>query len=57
MEAYTVGSKSTKRKVGYTAVFTYTTKRGTFPEEASIHTAEIHKMGNIYRLVEFNADH
>ena len=55
-------SKSTGRKVGYAAVFTDSTKRGALPEEATIHTAEMtamkergHKMGNIYRLVEFNA--
>ena len=65
-------SKSTERKVGYAAVFTDTTRRGAFPEESSTHTAEMtaiktaieeikrkrrHKMGNIYRFIELNADH
>ena len=40
-EAYTNGSKSTRRKKGYTALFTDTTRRGALPEEASIHTAEM----------------
>ena len=40
-EAYTDGSKNTGRKVGFAAVFTDITKRGTLPEEASIHTAEM----------------
>ena len=31
-------------KVGYAAVFTDTTRRGTLPEEASIHTAEMTAM-------------
>ena len=62
-EAYTEGSKSTGRKVGYAAVFTNNTRRGALPEEASIHSNErdkterAHKMGNIYRLVKFNAGH
>ena len=46
-----------------------TTRRGALPEEASIHTTEMtainerdkkkrgHKMGNIYILVELNANH
>ena len=63
-EAYTDGSKSTGRKVGYTAVFTDTTRRGVLPEEASIHTAEMTAMKeikeyiyNIFRLLELNAGH
>ena len=70
-EAYTDGSKSTGRKVGFAAVFMNIIKRGALPEEAFIHTTEItaiktgrrvrekreHEMGNIYRLAEFNAGH
>ena len=58
-EAYTDGSKSTGRKVGFAAVFTDITRRGALPEEASIHTVEMrrHEMGNIYRFTEFNACH
>ena len=61
------GSKSTRRKVGYVALFTHTTRRGALSEEASILSVEMtamkdkrkegHKMGNIYRLVELNAGH
>ena len=40
-EAYTDGSKSTGRKVGYAAVFTDSTRREALPEEASIHTSEM----------------
>ena len=40
-EAFTDGSKSIGRKVGFAAVFTDTTRRGALPEEASIHTAEM----------------
>ena len=40
-EAYPDGSKNTGRKVGYAAVFTDSMRRGTLPEEASIHTAEM----------------
>ena len=40
-ETYTDGSKSTGRKVGFAAVFTDITRRGSLPEEASIHTAEM----------------
>ena len=46
-EAYTDGSKSTGRKLGYAAVFTDTTRRGALPVEASIHTAEIIAMKEI----------
>ena len=46
-EAYTDGSKCTGRKVGYTAVFTDTTRREAHPEEASIHTAEMTAMKEI----------
>ena len=42
-EAYTDGSKSTGKKVGYAAIFTDTTRRGALLEEASIYTAEITK--------------
>ena len=40
-EAYTDRLKSTGRKVCFAAVFTDITRRGSLPEEASIHTAEI----------------
>ena len=40
-ETYTDGSKSTGNKVGYAAVFKYTTKNGALPEETSIHTAAL----------------
>ena len=40
-EAYTDGSNSKVRKVGYAAVFADITRRGALSEEASIHTAEI----------------
>ena len=66
-EAYTERSKSTERKVGFASVFEDITRRGALPEDTSIHTAEMsnerdrkkrrHKMGNIYRLAEFNACH
>ena len=46
-EGYTDGSKSTRRKVGYAAVFTDSTRRGVLPEEASIHTAEMTSMKEI----------
>ena len=68
-KAYTDGSKSTGRKVGCAAILTDITRKGSLPEEASIHTTEMtilkiavreikkerkHEMGNIYRLAEFN---
>ena len=65
-EAYTDGSKSTERKVGFPDVFMYITTRETILKEASIHTAEItalrgkqkkEEIGHIYRLTELNADH
>ena len=40
-EAYTDWSKSTGRKVGFAAVVKDITRRGTLPEDASIHTDEI----------------
>ena len=40
-EAYTDRSKSTGRKIGYTAIFTASTRRGALPEVSSIHTAEM----------------
>ena len=40
-ETYTDESKSTGRKVGFAAVFTDITRRGSLPEEASIHKAEM----------------
>ena len=40
-------SKSTRRKVGYVAVFTYSTRRGALPEEASIHTTEMTAINEI----------
>ena len=46
-EAYTDGSKSTGKKVGYAAIITDTTRRGELPEEASIHTAEMTAMKEI----------
>ena len=46
-KAYTDGSKSTGRKIGYAAVFTDSTRRGALPEEASIHTAEMTAMKEI----------
>ena len=70
-KAYTDGSKSSRRKVGYADVFTNVTKRGALPEEASIHTAEMiaikvglkeiqkvkTKISNIYRHSELYAFH
>ena len=62
-EAFTDGSKSIGRKVGFAAVFTDTTRRGALPGEASIHTAEMtamkrgFEMGYIYRFAELNASH
>ena len=41
MEAYTDGSKSTGRKIGFAAEFADITRRETLPEETSIHTAEM----------------
>ena len=38
-EVYTDGSKIPGKKVGLAAVFEDATRRGTLPEEASIHTA------------------
>ena len=46
-EAFTNRSKSTGRKVGCAAVFTDITRRGTLPEEASIHTPEMTAMKEI----------
>ena len=40
-EAYTKGSKSTRRKVGFAAVFMDIARKGVLPEEASIHTAKM----------------
>ena len=40
-EAYTDGSNSTRRKVGFAAVFADITKRGTLPKEDSIFTADM----------------
>ena len=40
-EVYTDGSKNPGKKVGLAAVFEDTTRRGTLPEESSIHTAEM----------------
>ena len=37
-EAYTHGSKSRGRKLGYAAVFTDTTRREALPRKDSIHT-------------------
>ena len=48
-EAYTDGSKSTGRKVGFAVVFTDITRRGALPEETSIHTAEITAMREIQK--------
>ena len=46
-EAHMDRSKSTGRKVGYAAVFTYTTRKEARPEEAFIHTAEMTTMKEI----------
>ena len=43
-EAYTDGSKSPGRKVGYAAVFTDSNRRVALPEEAFTHTAEMTAM-------------
>ena len=40
-ETYTDGSKSTTRKVCFAMVFTNITRRGAFPKDATIHTAEM----------------
>ena len=48
-EAYMDGSKSTRRKVGFAAVFMDITRIGALPEEASIHTAEITAMREIQK--------
>ena len=49
-------SKSTRRKVGYAAVFTDTTRKGTLPEEASIHTAEMTAMKEIKEREDIRLD-
>ena len=49
-EDYTARSKSTGMKIGYAAVFTDTTKRGTLSEEASIHTAGMTAMEEIKEI-------
>ena len=41
IEAYTDGSKTIGRKVGFAAIFTDITRREALPEEVSIHTAEM----------------
>ena len=41
MEAYTDRSKSIVRKEGFAEVFADITRKGTLPEEAFIHTAEM----------------
>ena len=41
------GSKSTGRKVGYAAVFIYTTRRRALPEETYIYTGEMTAMKEI----------
>ena len=46
-EACTDESKSTGSKVGYAAVFIYSTSRGALPEEASIHKAKMTAMKEI----------
>ena len=46
-KAYTGGSKNTEREVGYTVVFTDSSRRGAHPEETSIHTAEMIAMKQI----------
>ena len=40
-EAYTDGSKSTRGKKGFAAVFVEFIRRGALPKEASIHTAKM----------------
>ena len=40
-EAYTHGSNSMIKNVDFAAVFTYITRKGALPEEASIHTAKM----------------
>ena len=40
-EAYTDGSKSIRWKLGFSAVFTYITRRESLLEEASIQTSEM----------------
>ena len=71
-KAFTDGSKSVVRKVGFAAVITDTTRKWALPEEASIYTAvmtsikiamkeigkrEDFEMGYIYRFTELNASH
>ena len=45
--AFTDGSKSTGRIVGFAVVFVDVTRRGELPEEASIHTAQMTAMREI----------
>ena len=40
-EVYTDGSKNPGKKVGLAAVFEVATRRGSLPEEVSIHTADM----------------
>ena len=51
-EAYTDRSKSTRRKVGYSAVFADTTRREELPEESSIHTVEMTAIKEIKERVD-----
>ena len=40
-EIYNDGSKSIVKRVGFAALFTDITRKGTLPEEASAYTAEM----------------
>ena len=51
-EAYTDGSKSTGRKLSFAAVLEGITRRGTLPEEASIHTAEMIAIKTAMRQIQ-----
>ena len=55
-ETYTDGSKSTGRKVGFTAVFVNIARRGAQPEEASVYTTEITSIKTALREIQKTKD-
>ena len=52
MEAYTDRSKSIVRKEGFAEVFADITRKGTLPEEAFIHTAEMTAIKTAMREIQ-----
>ena len=55
-EAYTDGSKSTGRKVGFAVAFMDNTRREPLPKEASIHTAEMTAIKTALREIQKRED-